>query len=61
MVTGQQAIVGIYKELERISNLPETMTFETNETQKLRDLKQWIADTPEEIFFSVNQTILFVH
>jgi len=61
MVTGQQAIVGIYKELERISNLPSSMTFETNGTQKLRDpFKQWIADTPEEIFFSVSPKLFTV-
>ncbi len=61
MVTGQQAIVGIYKELERISNLPTSMTFETNGTQKLRDpFKQWIEETPEEIFFSVSPKLFTV-
>ena len=37
MATGQQAIVGIYKELEKQNNLPGSMTFETNGTQKIRE------------------------
>ena len=37
MVTGQQAVVGIYNELKRQENLPGSMTFETNGTQKLRE------------------------
>ena len=37
MVTGQQAVVGIYNELKRQDNLPGSMTFETNGTQKLRE------------------------
>ena len=38
MVTGQTATIGIYEELERQGNLPGSMTFETNGTQKLRQI-----------------------
>ena len=61
MVLTQKAVIGIYKELERISNLPASMTFETNGTQKLTDeFKQWVKDTPEEIFFSVSPKLFTV-
>ena len=53
MVTGQTATVGIYEELERQGNLPDSMTFETNGTQKLRDpFKEWVKRIDEEVFFS---------
>ena len=53
MVTGQIASVGIYEELERLGNLPSSMTFETNGTQKLRDpFKDWVKRIDEEVFFS---------
>ena len=61
MVTGQRASMGIYKELERQSNLPTSMTFETNGTQILSEqFKQWVKDTPEEIFFSVSPKLFTV-
>ena len=53
MATGQMATVGIYEELERQDNLPGSMTFETNGTQKLRDpFKEWVNRIDTEIFFS---------
>jgi 7-carboxy-7-deazaguanine synthase len=55
MVTGQKASVGIYKELESRSNLPSSMTFETNGTQKLTpEFADWVKQIPEEVFFSVS-------
>ena len=61
MVTGQAASVGIYRELEKQDNLPSSMTFETNGTQKLREpFKQWVKDIPEEIFFSVSPKLFTV-
>ena len=61
MVLTQKAVIGIYKELEKISNLPASMTFETNGTQKLTDeFKEWVKDTPEEIFFSVSPKLFTV-
>ena len=53
MVTGQIASVGIYEELERLGNLPSSMTFETNGTQKLRQpFIDWVKRINEEVFFS---------
>ena len=53
MITGQLASVGIYEELEKQGNLPSSMTFETNGTQKLRDpFKDWVKRIDEEVFFS---------
>ena len=61
MVTGQAASMGIYKSLEQRANLPSSMTFETNGTQKLTEpFKQWIKDIPEEIFFSVSPKLFTV-
>ena len=37
MITGQAAVIGIYRELEKQNNLPRSMTFETNGTQKLTE------------------------
>ena len=53
MVTGQIASVGIYEELKRLGNLPSSMTFETNGTQKLRQpFIDWVKRIDEEVFFS---------
>ena len=53
MITGQTASIGIYEELEKQGNLPSSMTFETNGTQKLRDpFKDWVKRIDEEVFFS---------
>ena len=61
MVTGQAASMGIYRSLEDRANLPSSMTFETNGTQKLTEpFKQWIKDIPEEIFFSVSPKLFTV-
>jgi len=61
MVTGQAASMGIYKSLEKRANLPASMTFETNGTQKLTEpFKRWIKDIPEEIFFSVSPKLFTV-
>ena len=61
MVTGQAASMGIYKSLEQRANLPSSMTFETNGTQKLTEpFKKWIKDIPEEIFFSVSPKLFTV-
>ena len=55
MVTGQTATVGIYEELERQGNLPSSMTFETNGTQKLKQpFIDWANRIDTEIFFSVS-------
>jgi 6-pyruvoyltetrahydropterin 2'-reductase len=55
MITGQRAVIGIYNELHRQSNLPGSMTFETNGTQKLSDdFKNWVESIDTEIFFSVS-------
>ena len=61
MITGQAASMGIYKSLQERANLPSSMTFETNGTQKLTDqFKQWVKDIPEEIFFSVSPKLFTV-
>ena len=61
MITGQAASMGIYKSLEKRANLPSSMTFETNGTQKLSEpFKQWVKDIPEEIFFSVSPKLFTV-
>jgi len=53
MLTGQMASVGIYNELHRQGNLPSSMTFETNGTQKLREpFIEWATSIPQEVFFS---------
>ena len=47
--------------LKEKNNLPKSMTFETNGTQKLKEpFKQWIKDIPEEIFFSVSPKLFTV-
>tara|TARA_B100000424_G_scaffold14520_1_gene10669 strand:+ start:582 stop:1484 length:903 start_codon:yes stop_codon:yes gene_type:complete len=61
MITGQAASMGIYKALKVKNNLPKSMTFETNGTQKLSPLfQQWVKDIPEEIFFSVSPKLFTV-
>jgi len=61
MITGQAASVGIYRSLEERANLPSSMTFETNGTQKLTEpFKKWIKEIPEEIFFSVSPKLFTV-
>ena len=61
MITGQAASMGIYRSLEQRANLPSSMTFETNGTQKLTEpFKKWIKDIPEEIFFSVSPKLFTV-
>ena len=55
MVTGQTATIGIYEELEKQNNLPSSMTFETNGTQKLKQpFIDWANRIDTEIFFSVS-------
>jgi len=55
MITGQSATVGIYEELERQDNLPLSMTFESNGTQKLKQpFIDWINRIDTEIFFSIS-------
>jgi hypothetical protein len=61
MITGQAASMGIYKALDNRENLPSSMTYETNGTQKLTEpFKQWVKDIPEEIFFSVSPKLFTV-
>ena len=53
MPQSQQATIGIYEELQRQGNLPGSMTFETNGTQKLRQpFIDWVNRIDTEIFFS---------
>jgi hypothetical protein len=53
--------MGIYKALDNRENLPSSMTYETNGTQKLTEpFKQWVKDIPEEIFFSVSPKLFTV-
>ena len=55
MVLSQNAIIGIYKEFEKQNNVPVSMTFETNGTQKLKpDFIDWVNGIDSEIFFSVS-------
>ncbi len=55
MITGQRAVIGIYEELKKQNNLPESMTFETNGTQKLRpEFINWVNSIDTEVFFSVS-------
>lgn len=61
MVTGQAASVGIYEELERQGNLPGSMTFETNGTQKLKPaFLDWGKSIDTEIFFSCSPKLFTV-
>ena len=59
--TGQEATIGIYEELKRQDNLPESITFETNGTQKLRpDFIKWSGNVDTEIFFSCSPKLFTV-
>ncbi len=61
MLTGQTATIGIYEELERQGNLPGSMTFETNGTQKLRQpFIDWVNRIDTEIFFSCSPKLFTV-
>jgi|TARA_B100001248_G_scaffold260229_1_gene247903 6-pyruvoyltetrahydropterin 2'-reductase len=61
MASGQFATVGIYEELERQGNLPSSMTFETNGTQKIREpFAEWIKRIKEEVFFSCSPKLFTV-
>ncbi len=61
MITGQAAVLGIYKELEKQNNLPGSMTFETNGTQILKEpFKDWVKNCNTEIFFSVSPKLFTV-
>jgi len=61
MVTGQMATIGIYEELQRQNNLPGSMTFETNGTQKLKSaFIDWGKSIDTEIFFSCSPKLFTV-
>jgi 6-pyruvoyltetrahydropterin 2'-reductase len=61
MLTGQTATIGIYEELERQGNLPGSMTFETNGTQKLKQpFIDWVNRIDTEIFFSCSPKLFTV-
>ena len=61
MITGQAAVVGIYRELEKQNNLPGSMTFETNGTQVLKEpFKEWVRSIDTEVFFSVSPKLFTV-
>ena len=55
MPQSQQATIGIYEELQKQGNLPGSMTFETNGTQKLTPaFKDWVNNHNTEVFFSLS-------
>ena len=61
MITGQAAVVGIYRALEKKNNLPGSMTFETNGTQILKEpFKEWVRSIDTEVFFSVSPKLFTV-
>ena len=61
MVTGQMAFIGIYQEFERQNNLPGSITFETNGTQKLSPgFKEFVKRIDTEVFFSVSPKLFTV-
>ena len=61
MVTGQMAVVGIYNTLKAQDNLPGSMTFETNGTQRLRDpFVDWVNAIDTEVFFSCSPKLFTV-
>ncbi len=61
MITGQAAVVGIYRALEKQNNLPGSMTFETNGTQILKEpFKEWVRNIDTEVFFSVSPKLFTV-
>ena len=61
MPTGQEATIGIYRELQKQDNLPSSMTFETNGTQMLKpNFIDWVNDIDTEIFFSCSPKLFTV-
>jgi len=61
MAQAQVAVVGIYNELQKQNNLPGSMTFETNGTQKLRpQFIEWANSIDTEIFFSCSPKLFTV-
>ena len=55
MPQSQRAFVGVYRELELRGNLPSSITFETNGTQRLtKEFKELVSSVDTEIFFSVS-------
>jgi 7-carboxy-7-deazaguanine synthase len=54
MPQSQKAFIEVYKELVKRNNIPESITFETNGTQKLTDeFKELVRTIDTEIFFSI--------
>ena len=61
MATGQMAVVGIYNTLKEQDNLPGSITFETNGTQRLRDpFVDWVNSIDTEVFFSCSPKLFTV-
>ena len=61
MPTGQEATIGIYRELQKQDNLPSSMTFETNGTQMLKpNFIDWVKEIDTEIFFSCSPKLFTV-
>ena len=61
MATGQMAVVGIHNTLKEQDNLPGSMTFETNGTQRLRDpFIDWVNSIDTEVFFSCSPKLFTV-
>ena len=61
MPTGQEATIGIYRELQKQDNLPSRMTFETNGTQMLKpNFIDWVKEIDTEIFFSCSPKLFTV-
>ena len=61
MPQSQQATIGIYEELQKQGNLPGSMTFETNGTQKLRQpFIDWVNRIDTEVFFSCSPKLFTV-
>lgn len=55
MPLSQKAFIEVYKELVKRNNVPESITFETNGTQKLTDeFKELVKNIDTEIFFSIS-------
>jgi 6-pyruvoyltetrahydropterin 2'-reductase len=61
MVQTQNASIEIYKELQKQSNLPGSITYETNGTQKLKpEFIDWVSNINTEVFFSVSPKLFTV-
>jgi 6-pyruvoyltetrahydropterin 2'-reductase len=55
MPQSQKAFIEVYKELVKRNNIPESITFETNGTQKLtEEFKELVRTIDTEIFFSIS-------